>query len=99
MKLSKSESKEFHKQIFGSVGRIALYTIFVVLSFCGNSYFESLISYDDIMKYSITKVSYYSGAFLTLAFLVICTSARRIYYAILDLIVACIKFKKDKSSK
>ena len=98
MKLSKSESKKFRKQIFGFVGRIVLNAILIELFSYVNSYFGSLISYDDIMKYSITKVSYYSGAFLTLAFLVICTSARRIYYAILDLIVACIKFKKDKSS-
>ena len=98
MKLSKSESKEFYKQIFGFVGRIVLNAILIALFCYVNAYCESLISFDDVMKYSITKVSYYSGAFLTLAFLVICTSARRIYHAILDLIVACIKFKKDKSS-
>ena len=99
MKLSKSESKDFHKQIFGFVGRIVLNAILIALFCYVNAYCGSLISFDDVMKYSITKVSYYSSVFLTLAFLVICTSAaRRIYHAILDLIVACIKFKRDKSS-
>lgn len=87
MKLSKSESKDFHKRIFGSVGRVTFNAILI------------LISFDDAMKYPITKTSYISEVFLMSALFVFCTSAFRLYYAILDLIVACIMLIKDKSSK